>query len=94
MKKPSIDYLRHVLQWKESGLTKSEYCSANKISYDAFYYHFKKDQGQGLAKDFVELNVSNNVAQDKVAFHYSDGSYFIFPCGISSKFIHQAIFGC
>ena len=94
MKKGTIDYQKHLLQWKGSGKSGLKYCKENKISYDAFNYHRKRMPVESKAKAFVQLQVANPVVSGGVEFHFGNGNRFVFGQGCSAKYIHEILFGC
>ena len=94
MLKDKIDFPTHVNEWKETGGTMADYCRANAIPYQTFMYHAsrirKKENLSQNKEAFIRIDVPEKVAGG-IEYHFTNGSYFIFPSGCSVQMIKALI---
>jgi len=72
-------WLRHLENWKASGLSASKYCIENDINKNSFRYWIDRDKGKiKTKKKFVKLNLQQPLSvneSNSIALKY--GSYEI-----------------
>jgi len=72
----------------------ADYCRANAISYQTFMYHAsrmkKKEIPSMEPKEFVRINIPEK-AHGGIEYHFTNGSYFVFPAGCSVQMIKALI---
>jgi len=94
MIKDKVDYPYQVNQWKEVGGTMADYCRANEISYQTFMYHAsrmkKKETAAQEPKAFIRIDVPKKNPSG-IEYHFTNGSYFVFPAGCSVQMIKALI---
>lgn len=94
MLKDKVDYPYHVNQWKEVGGTMAGYCKENEISYQTFMYHAsrmkKKETAAQEPNAFIRINVPEKMTAG-IEYHFTNGSYFVFPAGCSVQMIKALI---
>jgi len=95
MLKDKIDFPLHVNQWKETSGTMADYCRAKEISYQTFMYHasrMKKKETAAAQKQnsFIRIDVPEKISSG-IEYHFTNGSYFVFPAGCSVQMIKALI---
>ncbi len=95
MIKDKVDYPYQVNQWKEVGGTMAGYCKEKEISYQTFIYHasrMKKKETAVVQKpnSFIRIDVPEK-NMSGIEYHFTNGSYFVFPAGCSVQMIKALI---
>jgi len=94
MIKDKVDYPYQVNQWKEVGGTMAGYCKENEISYQTFMYHASRMKKKEIAsmepKEFIRIDVPDK-NMSGIEYHFTNGSYFVFPAGCSVQMIKALI---
>lgn len=94
MLKDKVDYPMHVYAWKEIGGTMAGYCKEKEISYQTFMYHAsrmkKKETSERKPDSFIRIDVPEKNLSG-IEYHFTNGSYFVFPAGCSVQMIKALI---
>lgn len=85
---------QHLELWKNSGLSKADYCRQQGISYQQFLYHFKQLKRKASG-GFVELPLHTHTRNTSpIEFHLANGNYFVFPAGTDMQSIAALVSKC
>ena len=71
-------WLRHVEQWRESGLSKMAYCQQNSLVYHQMVYWSSKstretDVAKGASNDFIAVSVTPTLAHSGLSVRRPNG---------------------
>jgi len=97
MENKTTEYRQHIELWMNSGKSKIDYCRENSLSYQTFFYHFKRVKRAIKPKKFVQVQIRENVkdsTEGKIELYLANGSCLVFSQSITPAFIRQVVFGC
>jgi len=97
MENRTIEYRQHIELWMNSGKSKIDYCRENHLSYQTFFYHFKRVKRDIKPKKFVQVQIKEKVedsTEGKIELYLANGSRLVFSQTLTPAFIRQVVFGC
>jgi len=85
----------HISEWKQSGKSMKQYCRDNNISFDSFYYWYRKFSKIDSCnnEDFVPLKIINKPAikENKIEIHYPNGVKLLLTGGNNLSYLRELI---
>jgi len=92
--KEKTNWAHHLLQWRESGKSKREYCTEHSLNTHTFDYHVYKHkyvesvQSESAAKNQftrIELTSEQQTLPEKIELHFADGRKVFLPMSTPHK---------
>ena len=79
-------------QWKQSGLSQTEYCRQNVITHHSFYYWYKRyrqhhDCSGSNDSSFVKLHIEKPSQSSLLEVHYPGGIRLLFHEIVSVNYL-------
>jgi len=89
----SNEFDQHYQNWKSSGLSKASYCKQKNLLYTWFIYHCKRIEtcGDGFSQIKIITKSASIIGASVIEYHFTDGSYFVFPVNCSANLIRLLI---
>lgn len=85
-----------IQEWKQSGLSQTEYCRQNAIIHHSFYYWYKcyrQHHGDSGISDssFVKLRIEKTSQSSLVEVHFPEGIRLLFHEAVSVNYLKALI---
>jgi hypothetical protein len=81
--------LAHLGQWRDSGLSRRDYCQQQGLNYNTFLSWSKLESPAEPRDSFVALPLADNISQNQILIRFPNGIELECRCGLTSALLEQ-----